>query len=441
MIGHAILESLRSVDLVTRRGRVHKILPTHVEADGPDAPLGSLCALQTREGPGQTGSRLAEVIRIDRDHVTLAPLEEGGETIPGAEVVLSSTANLLPVGDSFAGRAIDALGRPIDGRAPVRATTHAVLTPQSLSPLTRASPRRVVETGIRAIDALLTLGHGQRVGVFAASGVGKSSLVGQLLRQVEADRCVVCLVGERGREVEALWSRGLTDEARARTTLVAATSDQPAAMRVRACHYALALADHWRAQGLHVLLVLDSVTRLAMAMREVGLAAGEPPTVRAFTPSVFAGVPRIVERCGALRSGGAITAVFTVLAETDELDDPISEMLRSILDGHIVLSRRLAEQGHFPAIDIPRSLSRLAAELVDDGRRAAAQRAVELLSAYERSRTMIEAGVYVGGADATIDEAIRRRPALLAFLRQSQFEGTAFGHSAEALADAVGLAA
>jgi len=263
----------------------------------------------------------------------------------------------------------------------------------------------------------------------------------RIAKQVDADRCVICLVGERGREVEALWSRGLSDEAKARTTLVAATSDQTAAMRVRAGEYALTLAGHWRDQGHHVLLVLDSVTRLAMAMREIGLAAGEPPTVRAYTPGVFAAIPRLVERCGALKSGGAITAIMTVLSETDEVDDPISEMIKSVVDGHIILSRGLAEQGHYPAIDIPRSVSRLAGGLMNEKHRRDAQRAIAMLSTYDTSRTLIETGVYVAGANPEIDRCLERRPALMGFLGQTQSDRTPFATSCAALAGVVGARA
>jgi len=426
MTAHPFLRRLQGSDLIGRTGRVRRILPTYVEADGPSLPLGALCALETRSfvGGEAAAPTLAKVVSVNRESVILAPFDGGAQTFSGARVEALPDADTVPVGDGFLGRAIDALGRPIDGGPPIRAVRFESLEASAISPLDRTSPDRVLETGVRAIDSLLTLGEGQRVGVFAASGVGKTSLMAQLAQQVEADCCVICLVGERGREVENLWSHALTAKAKARSTLVVATSDQAAAMRVRAADYAVALAEAWRREGRHVLLLLDSVTRLAMALREIGLAAGEPPTVRAYTPGVFAAIPRFVERCGALRAGGAITAVMTVLSETDDVDDPVSEMMRSLLDGHIVLSRTLAERGHFPPIDVSRSISRLAASLTDAKGRETAQRAASMLSAYEAARTLIETGVYVRGGDAAIDEAMDKRPALTAFLRQPQDERT-----------------
>jgi len=421
--GHALIERLRRVDLVAKTGRVRRILPTFVEADGPAIGLGGLCAIEA--GPqGAETSVLAEVVGVSGGVVVLAPLESGVAIEPGARVTACQDVGSVGVGDAFMGRAVDALGRPIDGGPPVRATAYSTLEAPAAPPLDRGAPARSLETGIRAIDCLLTLAQGQRIGVFAAAGVGKTSLMTQLARQLDADRCVICLVGERGREAEELWRRGLSDEARARTALVVATSDQTAAMRVRAGSYAVALADHWRRQGHHVLLLLDSMTRLAMAMREIGLAAGEPPTVRAYTPGVFAAIPRLVERCGALRTGGATTAIMTVLSETDDVDDPVSEVMKSILDGHIVLSRALAEQGHYPAIDVPRSVSRIAHALQDEASRAVAQGAVASLATYDNSRTLIESGVYVPGGNADIDRAIEKRPPLSRFLRQGSAEQT-----------------
>lgn len=433
MNAHPFLQSVRDVDLVGRTGHVRRILPTYVEADGPNVSPGALCRIETA-----SSSTLAEVVSVSRESIVIVPFESRHPTFSGARVTACDEADTVPVGNAFLGRAVDGLARPMDGKGPIRAEHRAPLAGLATTPLERVSPKRVLETGIRAIDGLLTLGHGQRVGVFAASGVGKTSLMAQLAQQVRADRCVICLVGERGREVEALWSEGLSPEARAKTTMIAATSDETAAMRTRACDYALALADHWRAQGHHVLLLLDSVTRLAMAMREIGLAAGEPPTVRAYTPSVFAGIPKLVERCGALKSGGSITAIMTVLSETDDIDDPISELMKSLLDGHIILSRSLAEQGQFPAIDIPRSVSRAASGLMEERHRTDVERAVQLLSTYESSRTLIEAGVYAPGSNPDIDRSLEKRPPLTRFLKQRQNEHTPYDQSRASLSAALG---
>ncbi|HEX8527297.1 FliI/YscN family ATPase [Allosphingosinicella sp.] len=437
MIAHRYVERLRSVETRARTGRVTKILPTYVEADGPDLPLGALCTVETQGG----GGLVAEVARVDSDRVVLVPLNEGPPTFWNASIRACAQADRVPVGDGLLGRAVDGVGRPIDGCGPLLTDLTGPLEGAETSPLDRTTPREMLATGIRAIDGLLTLGRGQRVGVFAASGVGKTSLMTQLARQMDADRIILCLVGERGREVEALWSGGLSEEAKQRSVMVAATSEQPAAMRARAGKFALALAEHWRGVGHHVVLLLDSVTRLAMALREIGLAAGEPPTVRAYTPGVFAAIPKIVERCGALRTGGAISAIMTVLSETDEVDDPIAELMKSLLDGHILLSRNLAEQGHFPAIDVPKSISRLAGHLASPELRKAAEETVMLLSAYEGARTMLETGVYAQGTNADVDRAIARRPALIGFLRQRQDESSSLAECRSALSVALGGAA
>ncbi len=428
---HPFLSRLQGADLIGRIGYVRKVLPTYIEADGPNVPLGTLCRM---EGAPDSAPVMAEVVSIHAGSVILVPFDESARVFSGGRVESCHGLDALPVGDALLGRAVDSLGRSIDGKGPVRTSHVAPPTRTATTPLDRTSSRRVLETGVRAIDAFLTLGEGQRIGIFAASGVGKTSLMTQLATQARADRCVICLVGERGREVEALWSEGISAEVRARTTMIAATSDQTAAMRVRAGDYALAAAEHWRAQGHHVLLFLDSITRLAMAMRETGLAAGEPPTLRAYTPGVFSAIPRLVERCGALKSGGAITAIVTVLSETDDIDDPISEMLKSLLDGHIVLSRNLAERGHFPAIDIPRSISRMSKILVSDRHRHHATDGAALLSAYEASHTLISSGLYVAGASAELDRAIAYRPSLLQFLKQTPSERADFRVTTEALA-------
>lgn len=428
-----VRKRLRSIDPVLRTGHVRKIMPTHIEADGPNVQLGALCLVEARSSDGAT-TFPSEVVRVDRDSILLSPLSDAVPTFSGALVTACPDANAVPVGEAFRGRAVDPLARSIDSREPLRAHEFYPLHGISISPLDRISPAEVLTTTIRAIDGVLTLGRGQRIGIFAASGVGKTSLLSQIARQIECDVIVLCLVGERGREVEAIWNNGLDQAARGRATLVAATSDQSAAMRVRAGHYALSLAEYWREQGKHVVLFLDSVTRLAMAMREIGLAAGEPPTVRAYTPGVFASIPKMVERCGAVKSGGAITAIMTVLSETNDVDDPICELMKSLLDGHIVLSRSLAERGHFPAIDVLRSVSRHADGVVAPAQRRQALRVLEWLSLEESSRTLVDTGLYVKGSNEQTDLALARYPEVVKYLRQEREERADFVQALSGLA-------
>lgn len=436
MPAQALIGRLQAHDPAIRTGRITRVTSTFIEADGPDAPIGALCRIGGRNGSDGIS---ASLIAVSEDRAVLAPFDSLGGARLGDVVELIAPSLSSTVGDGLLGRAIDGLGRPIDDQGPLPQRFASGESTRVTAPLARITPRQALTTGIRAIDGLLTLGVGQRVGVFAAPGVGKTTLLTQFAGQVEADRCVICLVGERGREVEALWSNALSADAKARSVLVAATSDQSAAMRVQAVEQALAIAEGWRAEGHHVLLLLDSATRYAMALREIGLAAGEPPTVRAYTPGVFAALPRLVERCGALKAGGAITAVMTVLSETDEIDDPISEIMKSLLDGHIVLSRGLAEQGRYPAIDIARSISRLAAGLRTAEQRQAVEKALAFIGAYEASRTLIDAGVYVSGANPETDAAIARRPALEAFLRQPEGEPVKPEATLQALKRAAGL--
>lgn len=437
MTRHRFLAELDRAELVRPHGLIRKVAHGHFEATGPACTVGDLCEIG-----GEGSPVLAEVAAVDENGLILVPLEQDRAVRPSARVVARRSGGSARVGNGFAGRAIDALGRPIDGGPAIEGGATAPLAGTVPRPLDRAAPARRVVTGIRAIDGLLTLGEGQRIGIFAASGVGKTSLLEQIAEQIECDRCVLCLVGERGREVEAIWRTLSGRSDAARFTLVAATSDETAALRARAANVALSLAEYWRDQGEHVLLVMDSVTRLAMALREIGLAAGEPPTVRAYTPNVFATLPRVVERCGATRGkdsgkGGAITAIMTVLSETDDIDDPIVEVMKSLLDGHIILSRSLAELGHFPAIDVSRSISRQASRLIDPPHAAAARSAIALLGVHEEARVMIESGVYKTGANPGIDRAISARPGLMAFLQQGQDERVAFDRTVTALRAAV----
>ncbi|MFC5475501.1 FliI/YscN family ATPase [Paraherbaspirillum soli] len=414
---HRFVEAVRATDLLDRRGVVTRIMPTYIEADGPGVPVGSLCALM--EGDGFI---LAEVVKVEIGRVTLMPYANPVSLCVGSTVIAQSWGGSVMMGEAYLGRVVDPLGQPLDGGKQIHAYHPRSLSGVPVSPLDRAMAKQPVQTGIRAIDGLLTIGVGQRVGIFAGSGVGKTTLMTSLTRNIEADCCVLCLVGERGREAEDFWHGALSDDTRSKATMVVATSDQPAVMRARAVLFALTLAEYLREQGKHVLLLLDSVTRFAMALREIGLAAGEPPTVRAYTPGVFSMLPKIVERCGSIKAGGSITAFMTVLTENDDADDPLAETMKSLLDGHIVLSRELAEQGHFPAIHVPRSVSRLFRQVTDPQAQALATDAVAQLSLYESSRTLVESGLYAAGSNPALDRALLLRDRLVNFLRQPELQ-------------------
>jgi flagellum-specific ATP synthase len=322
---------------------------------------------------------------------------------------------------------VDAFGEALDGGAPIRYEEAYPLYREPINPLDRAEIDTVLETGVRAIDTLLTLGVGQRMGVFAGSGVGKSTLLGMLARNVAADVTVLCLVGERGREVGDFLSQSLGPEGRKRAVVIAATADQPALVRTHAVHAAHAVAEYFRDQGRSVLLIVDSMTRFAMAQREIGLAIGEPPTFRGYTPSVFAALPRVLERCGRLRTGGAISAIYSVLVEGDDMNEPVTDHMRAILDGHLVLSRDLASRGHHPSIDVLQSTSRLMNHIVGDAELALARDAIRMLAVYEASRDLVEMGAHQPGANPALDAAVERKPGLDAAL--TQLPGARFSRS------------
>lgn len=412
--GHAALDLIRRAELVRFEGEVTSVSQNGVEAAGPPCSVGEFCTIATEEANGL----LAQVVAVDKRRIRLLPLGPVDQLRVGARVAREAQRSRLAAGDAFAGRAVDAFGEPIDGRGPLGPDVVLATADHRPAKLDRTVLAERVTTGIRAIDGLIPIAKGQRIGIFAASGVGKTTLVEQISAQVDCDHCLLCLVGERGREVERLWRIHLEGAGRERFTLVAATSDESATARVRAVDQALAIAEHWRSQGKHVVLFVDSVTRLAMALREIGLAGGEPPTLRSYTPNVFTAMPHYVERCGADRRAGQITAIFTVLAESDDIEDPIVELMKSLLDGHIVLSRRLAEKGHFPPINIGASLSRIADQLMPPHALDAARTIRQYFAEYEDARPMIESGIYRGGSSGAIDLAIRLQPVIESFLRQ-----------------------
>jgi FliI/YscN family ATPase len=337
---------------------------------------------------------------------------------PGDRIVARGSAASVPVGPALLGRVIDAFGRPIDSLGPLRAMTAASLHPPPVNPLARDPVAAPLATGVRAIDAVLTCGRGQRVGLFGGSGVGKSTLLGMMTRGTAADVIVLALVGERGREVRTFLEHDLGAEGLARSVVVVSTSDNPPLVRMRAAYAATAIAEHFREQGKNVLLMMDSVTRFAMAQREVGLAAGEPPTAKGYPPSVFALLPTLLERAGNMRGKGSITALYTVLVEGDDTNEPIADAVRAILDGHIVLSRDLAGRNHYPAIDVLQSVSRTMPDVTQVDHRVKAAQLREWLSTIRDTDDLVNVGAYTAGSNPRIDAALDRKDALQAFLCQ-----------------------
>jgi FliI/YscN family ATPase len=356
------------------------------------------------------------------------PFAETHGVRPGTAVFPSGRGFAVPVGEELLGRVIDGLGRPIDDKGPLKTMRTARITDAPPSPLGRKPIRTKLATGVRAIDGLLTMGKGQRVGIFAGSGVGKSTLLGMIARNCEADINVIALIGERGREVQEFIEHDLGPEGLARSVVVVSTSDQPALQRLKGAWVATAIAEWFRARGRQVTLMMDSVTRFAMAQREIGLTVGEPPVSRGYPPSVFAMLPRLLERAGT-SDRGSITGLYTVLAEGDDMQDPIADTVRSILDGHIVLSRTLAQENHYPAIDVLQSVSRLFSTLATPDHKEAAGVIRDSMFAYQQARDLINIGAYVAGSNPQIDRALRLQPYIQGFLRQRPEQPTALEES------------
>jgi flagellum-specific ATP synthase len=391
-----------------------------VESEGPLAAVGEICRIESARHDGST---LAEVVGFRDHHLLLMPLGEPRGVHPGSEVIATGAPLQLPVGEELKGRVIDGLGQPLDDQGPIRGHHLVGLHTAPPHPLKRQRIHEVFCTGIKAIDAFVPVGRGQRLGIFAGSGVGKSTLLGMMASHAEADVNVVALIGERGREVREFLEKDLDAAGRRKSVVVVATSNEPALARVKGAFLAMSIAEHFRAAGQNVLLMMDSVTRFAMAQREIGLAIGEPAATRGYTPSVFALLPRLLERAGA-GERGTMTGLFTVLVEADDMNDPVADAVRSILDGHLVLSRDLATQNQYPAIDVLESISRLNRELLTPPQLESVARAREHMAVHRKNQDLINIGAYPAGSNPGIDEAIARHEPLRQFLRQGIAEGS-----------------
>ncbi|MGS0691413.1 flagellar protein export ATPase FliI [Shewanella sp. 0m-4] len=411
--------------LVEASGQLVRVVGLTLEATGCRAAVGSLCAIET-----MAGSLIAEVIGFDDQLLYLMPIEELRGVLPGAKVTPLGEQSGLNVGLSLLGRVLDGSGQPIDGLGNLKTDQRASSHVAAINPLTRRAISEPLDVGVRAINAMLTVGKGQRMGLFAGSGVGKSVLLGMMTRGTTADIIIVGLVGERGREVKEFIEEILGPEGRARSVVVAAPADTSPLMRLRACETSTRIAEYFRDLGYNVLLLMDSLTRYAQAQREIALAVGEPPATKGYPPSVFAKLPKLVERAG--NGGGqqgSITAFYTVLTEGDDLQDPIADASRAILDGHIVLSRSLADSGHYPAIDIEASISRVAPMVISPEHLEAMRKVKQVYSLYQQNKDLISIGAYSQGSDPRIDNAIRLQPAMNAFLRQTMKDSITFDSS------------
>lgn len=424
-----IIQQIKDSDTLSRTGKIENIIGMSIEASGGRGAIGDICRIYSQESNSQV---LAEVVGFKNDHTLLMPYHNMNGLAPGSFVRNTRRRLQLQVGDFLRGRIINAMGKPIDGKGDFPEGESYYVDSPYINPLTRPPIREQIEFGIRAIDSTLTIGKGQRIGIFAGSGVGKSTLMGMIAKNVKTDINVIALVGERGREVLEFVQKDLGEEGMRRSILVVATSDQPAMLRMKCPSVATAIAEYFRDRGMDVLLMMDSLTRFAMAQREIGLAVGEPPVARGYTPSIYAELPKLLERSGNFERG-SITGVYTVLVEGDDTNEPIADTVRGILDGHIVLSRKLANANHFPAIDVSASISRLMVEIVPKEHNRLAGELRNILSIYEKNEDLLAIGAYKAGTNPKLDNAIQKIDKINAFLMQGINESFTYEQSIEQL--------
>lgn len=420
---------LMNESFIERRGRVSKVIGLTVESIGPHVNIGELCVIKARQAKDDV---MAEVVGFKDDKVLLMPLGDINGIAPESSIVALSHSLKVPVGKGLLGRIIDGLGNPIDGKGPIEFDEYASIDSDSPDPLSRDRIKSQLEIGVKAIDGLLTIGRGQRIGIFAGSGVGKSTLLGMISRNALSDINVIALIGERGREVREFIEKDLQEEGLKRSVVIVATSDKPALIRLKGAMTATAIAEYFREQGNDVTLLMDSLTRFAMAQREVGLAIGEVPVSRGYTPSVFAVMPKLLERAGT-SSKGSITGLYTVLVDGDDFNEPVTDTVRGILDGHIMLSRKLASRNHYPAIDVLASVSRVMSDIVSKEHKQMANEIKKIMAVYKDAEDLINIGAYVRGSNESIDNAIDKINDINEFLSQKTDEKFSFSEVYESM--------
>jgi flagellum-specific ATP synthase len=423
------LEELHGSDLIRTNGKVRQVIGTVIESNGPPMAIGETATIRYRRTAEPV---LAEAVGFRDAKVLLMPLGELGGIAAGSEVLALGRPLEVGLSQALLGRVLDGLGRPLDGLGPISGAKRAGIAGVPSDALKRRRVTEALGVGVRAIDGLLTVGKGQRAGIFAGSGVGKSTVLGMIARNTAADVNVIALVGERGKEVRDFLERDLGEDGLKRSIVVVATSDQPALVRIKAAFVATRIAEYFRDQGLDVMLMMDSVTRFAMAQREVGLAIGEPTTTRGYTPSVFALLPKLLERAGT-GEHGTMTALYTVLVDGDDMNEPVADAVRSILDGHIVLSRRLAAANHYPAIDVLASVSRVMPDVVPPSHATAASTVRDILATYRDAEDLVNIGAYVAGSNPRVDHALARIDQVRLFLRQGIYERSTFEDAERAI--------